>query len=53
MNSVYIVVSVYNGYKNIEEVFASREDALAFMEKTANDWHYEKHELYVCKYNVW
>lgn len=53
MSSVHIVMSVYNGYKNVEEVFATKEDAMAFMEKMASDWHYENHTLYVCEYNVW
>lgn len=53
MNSVYIVISILNGYKNVEAVFKNEADAIAYKAGMEYDtFHYGKHEVYVCKYNV-
>lgn len=50
MKDVYVVVSILNGYKNIEGVFERNEDAENFVTQMKGKWGYEKHEFYVCKY---
>ena len=52
MKSVFIVVSILNGYKNIESVFENRQDAIDCMDLMTDDWHYEFHELAVCEYEL-
>lgn len=52
MNSVFIVVTILNGYKNIANVFTSKQDAENHAEHLRNSWAYGKHEIYVCEYGV-
>lgn len=52
MNTVYIVVTVLNGYKNIASVFATENDAERYADNLRNNWTYAEHEVYVCEYCV-
>lgn len=52
MSKVFIVMSELNGYKNVEAVYADKDNAYAHRNELANDWHYDRHELYVVEYHV-
>lgn len=52
MSRVYIVMSELNGYKNVESVYANEDNAWAYRNELANDWHYDRHDLYVVEYYV-
>ena len=52
-NIVYVVVSILNGYKNIEGLFACENDARKFKAEKESDWHYENHAFCVCPYMLW
>lgn len=48
---VYLVMSVQNGYKNVERVFYSEEKAVAYMHQCEEKWN-AKDEYYIMCMNV-
>lgn len=52
MSKVFIVMSELNGYKNVEAVYADEDNAFAYRDELENDWHYNRHDLYVVDYYV-
>ena len=52
METVFIVISVLNGYKNIEMVFGNKEVAEGYVKLQKEDPRFSRHEFYVCEYNV-
>ena len=53
MERVYIVISVYNGYKQIHDVFGSQEKAMEYIKQMKEDYfHFGEHEFYVMNWNV-
>lgn len=50
--NVYLVISILNGYKQVEGVYWSREDANEAAERLLGDWHYKYHNAYVCEYEL-
>lgn len=53
MNTVFIIISILNGYKNVEGVFAEKQDAEKFADDMRNNPKYCEHEIYNCEYKVW
>lgn len=52
MDSVFVTITILNGYKNIDGVFAKREDAENRKEEMESSHHFKRHEIYVCEYIV-
>lgn len=52
MKSVFITITILNDYKNIDMVFANREDAENRKKELSEDYRFCLHEIYVCEYNV-
>lgn len=50
MNVAFIVISILNGYKNIEMVFSNKESAEKFKEEMKAQRVYSRHEFYVLEY---
>jgi hypothetical protein len=52
MWSVFVIVSVLNGYKNIENIYHRRANAEVQLEEMRKDSRYDRHELYICEYRL-
>lgn len=46
MKTVFIVVTVLNGYKNVYNAYATAEAAKAAIEDLKSRWNYCTHEFY-------
>lgn len=53
MENVYVVISILNGYKNVEGVYKEREKAEAFANRRKADWHFERHDFRVVTYPLY
>ena len=51
-NTVYAVISVLNGYKNVEDIYAGKDDAYRRMRELSESSKYESHEIWVCSYEL-
>ena len=53
MERVCLVISIYNGYKQIHDVFSTEEKAMEFIKQMKSDYfHYNEHEFYIMNWNV-
>ena len=50
MKEVFVVISILNGYKNIEGVYEDRKRAEEFAARRKADWHFEKHDFRIVSY---
>lgn len=50
MENVFVVISILNGYKNVEGVYTDKNKAEEFTKRRKADWHFEKHDFRVVYY---
>lgn len=53
MQDVYVVISILNGYKNVEGVYKDRKQAEEFAKRRKADWHFEEHDFRVITYPLY
>lgn len=51
-NSVFVLVSVLNGYKNIEGVYSNKALAETAHDELKGNYKFDRHELYICEYKL-
>lgn len=47
MRCVYVLMSEINGYKNIHNVYKTRENAMKAKYDLESKWNFERHYFYV------
>lgn len=53
MERVYIVISIYNGYKQIHDVFGTKEKSMDYIRQMKEDYfHYSDHEFYIMDWKI-
>lgn len=52
-DTVWMVFSVLNGFKNFEAAFHNVRDAERYAAAMRGSWHHERHEIYVMEVPIW
>lgn len=52
MWSVFVIVSILNGYKNIENMYYRKRNAEVELEEMRKNPKFDRHELYICEYKL-
>lgn len=50
METCYVVISILNGYKNVEGVYTDKNKAEEFAKRRKADWHFEEHDFRIMSY---